>query len=131
VDRSRPLPRLAWGQNRPGIGNDFILVDNRKTSTLALSPEQAVKLCDRNFGIGGDGVIFALPGEGGADYGMRIINSDGSEPEMCGNGIRCMAKFVANLEGRTQPHTYTISTLAGRIIPELTANGLVKVRRTR
>jgi diaminopimelate epimerase len=92
-----------------------------------LSPEQATKLCDRNFGVGGDGVIFALPGQAGADYSMRIINSDGSEPEMCGNGIRCMAKFVAELDGISKPHTYTISTLAGPIIPELTANGLVTV----
>ncbi|KAJ1629060.1 diaminopimelate epimerase [Pavlovales sp. CCMP2436] len=56
---------------------------------------------------------------------MRIINSDGSEPEMCGNGIRCMAKYVAGLEGRTEPHTYTISTRAGPIVPELTADGMV------
>lgn len=102
-------------------------MDNRASSELLLTSAQAEKLCDRNFGIGGDGVIFALPGQNGADYTMRIINSDGSEPEMCGNGIRCMAKFIAALEGRTEPHTYTISTLAGPIIPELTADGLVAV----
>lgn len=102
-------------------------MDNRASSELLLTPAQAEKMCDRNFGIGGDGVIFALPGEGGADYGMRIINSDGSEPEMCGNGIRCMAKFVAALEGRTAPHIYTISTLAGPIVPALTPGGLVAV----
>lgn len=43
-----------------------------------------MKLCNRNFGIGGDGVIFALPGDAGEDYKMRIFNNDGSEPEMCG-----------------------------------------------
>ncbi|KAF4373482.1 hypothetical protein F8388_025176 [Cannabis sativa] len=66
-----------------GLGNDFILVDNRDSSEPRVTPEQAVKLCDRNFGIGGDGVIFAMPGINGTDYTMRIFNSDGSEPEMC------------------------------------------------
>lgn len=48
-----------------------------------VTPEQAVKLCDRNFGVGADGVIFAMPGTNGTDYTMRIFNSDGSEPEVC------------------------------------------------
>ncbi|TQE01707.1 hypothetical protein C1H46_012651 [Malus baccata] len=65
-----------------GLGNDFILVDNRGASEPKISPEQAAKLCDRNFGIGADGVIFALPGINGTDYTMRIFNSDGSEPEV-------------------------------------------------
>ncbi|XP_070006980.1 diaminopimelate epimerase, chloroplastic isoform X3 [Nicotiana tabacum] len=64
-----------------GLGNDFILVDNRDTTEPKVSPDQAVKLCDRNFGIGADGVIFAMPGVNGTDYTMRIFNSDGSEPE--------------------------------------------------
>jgi diaminopimelate epimerase len=63
--------------------------------------KQAVQLCDRHFGIGADGVIFALPGQDGTDYTMRIFNSDGSEPEMCGNGIRCLAQFLADLEGNS------------------------------
>ncbi|MFN6518239.1 MAG: diaminopimelate epimerase [Nostoc sp. CreGUA01] len=82
-----------------GLGNDFILIDNRSSSLPVVTPEQAIKLCDRHFGIGADGVIFALPGENGTDYTMRIFNSDGSEPEMCGNGIRCLAGFLAQLEG--------------------------------
>ncbi|KAH6757378.1 hypothetical protein C2S51_038854 [Perilla frutescens var. frutescens] len=64
-----------------GLGNDFILVDNRDSEEPKITPEQAVKLCDRNFGIGADGVIFALPGINGTDYAMRIFNSDGSEPD--------------------------------------------------
>ncbi|KAE8719047.1 hypothetical protein F3Y22_tig00109978pilonHSYRG00001 [Hibiscus syriacus] len=64
-----------------GHGNDFILVDNRDSTELRITPEQAVKLCDRNFGIGADGVIFAMPGVNGTYYTMRIFNSDGSEPE--------------------------------------------------
>lgn len=65
-----------------GLGNDFLLVDNRDQSEPSISPEQAAKLCDRNFGVGGDGVIFVLPGKDGADYTMRIYNSDSSEPEV-------------------------------------------------
>lgn len=120
------MSRLGFSKYH-GLGNDFILVDNRASSELLLSADDAVQLCDRNFGIGGDGVIFVTPAEGEADYGMRIINSDGSEPEMCGNGIRCMAKYVADLEGRSTPHTYRISTLAGMIVPEIRADGLVTV----
>ena len=82
-----------------GLGNDFILIDNRHSNNPLISPEQAVKMCDRHFGIGADGVIFALPGQDGTDYTMRIFNSDGSEPEMCGNGIRCLAVFLTELEG--------------------------------
>ncbi len=110
-----------------GLGNDFILVDNRDSSTPKVTPEQAIKLCDRHFGIGGDGVIFALPGQNGTDYTMRIFNSDGSEPEMCGNGIRCMARFIADLEGASAKESYTIHTLAGLIVPKLTADGQVTV----
>ena len=69
------------------MGNDFILVDNRSTPEPMITPDAAAAMCDRNFGVGGDGVIFALPAdEPGSDYKMRIYNSDGSEPEMCGNG---------------------------------------------
>ncbi|MBE9028551.1 diaminopimelate epimerase [filamentous cyanobacterium LEGE 11480] len=110
-----------------GLGNDFILVDNRDSTEPKVTPEQAVKLCDRHFGIGGDGVIFALPGQDGTDYMMRIFNSDGSEPEMCGNGIRCMARFIADLEGDNAKESYKIHTLAGLIVPKLTADGQVTV----
>uniref|UniRef100_A0A803LJT8 Diaminopimelate epimerase n=1 Tax=Chenopodium quinoa TaxID=63459 RepID=A0A803LJT8_CHEQI len=65
-----------------GLGNDFILVDSRDSTKPKVTPEQAVKLCDRNFGVGADGVIFAMPGTNGTDYTMRIFNSDGSEPEV-------------------------------------------------
>ncbi len=115
-----------------GLGNDFILIDNRHRSSPLLTPEQAVELCDRNQGIGADGVIFALPGESGTDYTMRIFNSDGSEPEMCGNGIRCLAKYLEALEAKTgkpptAPHSYTIHTLAGPIVPTLQPDGQITV----
>ncbi len=118
-----------------GLGNDFVLVDNRASEAPLLTPEQAVAVCDRNFGIGADGVIFVLSAPKGAeeiDYTMRIYNADGSEPEMCGNGIRCLAKFINGLEAKEGtapelPHTYRIHTLAGTIRPELKADGQVTV----
>jgi len=111
-----------------GLGNDFILVDNRSSSEPSLTPAEAVQWCDRHFGIGADGVIFALPGQNGTDYTMRIFNSDGSEPEMCGNGIRCFARFVADLEGKADNSaSYRIHTLAGVITPKLQPNGQVTV----
>jgi diaminopimelate epimerase len=111
-----------------GLGNDFILVDNLASSEPLISPDKAVKLCDRHFGIGADGVIFVLSGKNGSDYSMRIFNSDGSEPEMCGNGIRCFAQFITELEGMERVgKTYSIDTLAGLICPTIKGNGMVKV----
>ncbi|MEH2179132.1 diaminopimelate epimerase [Nostoc sp.] len=111
-----------------GLGNDFILIDNRLSSEPVVTSEQAIKLCDRHFGIGADGVIFALPGENGTDYTMRIFNSDGSEPEMCGNGIRCLAGFLADLEGESRNQdSYRIHTLGGVMTPQLLSDGQVKV----
>jgi len=110
-----------------GLGNDFILVDNRQQLEPLITPEQAILWCDRHFGIGADGVIFALPGQADTDYTMRIFNSDGSEPEMCGNGIRCLARFITDLEGVSAKEIYRIHTLAGVIVPKLEANGQVTV----
>jgi diaminopimelate epimerase len=110
-----------------GLGNDFILIDNRYESEPILTPERAAELCDRHFGIGADGVIFALPGQNHTDYTMRIYNSDGSEPEMCGNGIRTLAKFIGDLEGENAKTQYRIHTLAGVITPQLLPDGQIKV----
>lgn len=110
-----------------GLGNDFILIDNRSSSEPLLTQEQAVKLCDRHFGIGADGVIFALRGQDSSDYTMRIFNSDGSEPEMCGNGIRCLAQFLVGLEGNRSKTKYSIHTLAGIISTQTASDGQVKV----
>jgi diaminopimelate epimerase len=110
-----------------GLGNDFILIDNRADTQPVITSEQAVQLCDRHFGIGADGVIFALPGLDGTDYTMRIFNSDGSEPEMCGNGIRCLGHFLSELEGANAKTQYRIYTLAGVMIPKLESDGRVTV----
>lgn len=111
-----------------GLGNDFILLDNRHCDQPLVSAEKAIELCDRHFGIGADGVIFALAGQQGADYTMRIFNSDGSEPEMCGNGIRCLAQFITELEGKEEiGKEYRIHTLAGIITPKIQGNGQITV----
>ncbi|NES78139.1 MULTISPECIES: diaminopimelate epimerase [Okeania] len=109
-----------------GLGNDFILIDNRHLPQPIVTPEQAIKLCDRNFGIGANGVIFALPRQEQADYTMRIFNSDGSESEMCGNGIRCLAKFIAEIDNDNKTK-YKIYTGAGLLGIELQPDGQVKV----
>lgn len=70
-------------------------------------------------------VIFALPPQNGTDYAMRIYNSDGSEPEMCGNGIRCLARFVADIDG-AGARQYRVHTLAGLIQPALLPDGQVR-----
>ncbi len=79
-----------------GIGNDFVMVNCLGKEGAALAEEaqrRAAFLNDRKFGVGGDGVICILPGQS-APFAMRMFNPDGSEAEMCGNGIRCFAKYV-------------------------------------
>lgn len=102
-----------------GLGNDFVVVDciNAQYDIEKLVA-QAVAICDRRFGVGADGLILILPGKI-SPFRMRIINSDGSEPEMCGNGIRCFAKYLYEHELTTEL-TFTVETLAGDIIPQLT-----------
>lgn len=109
-----------------GLGNDFILIDNRHSAEPIFTAEQSIKLCDRNFGIGADGVIFLLTAVDGG-HQMRIFNSDGSEPEMCGNGIRCLAKFMDDLGIPTLERKYSIHTGAGLIVPQMDADGQVTV----
>jgi len=103
-------------QKMHGLGNDFILMDEIDPTKYDLNA-LAIKLCDRHQGIGADGIILILPSEI-ADVKMRIINSDGSEPDMCGNGIRCFAKYVYDNRINTAK-SFTIETGAGVMIPEL------------
>jgi len=118
-------PTIAFTKYH-GLGNDFILIDNRRSNEPYLSPELAIKYCDRHFGIGADGVIFLLP-DSGDTYRMRIFNSDGSEPEMCGNGIRCLAKFMQDLEILALDNSYSIQTNAGLMGIKLNADGQITV----
>ncbi len=114
-----------------GLGNDFLLLDGRSLEDpeglLGLTPERVQRLCDRRFGVGGDGVILALPPREGGELRMRIFNADGTEPEMCGNGIRCLARFLADSDGDQAPRSWEIETLAGRIVPALAEDGRIRV----
>ena len=83
-----------------GAGNDFIMVDNRTDDRRiwdALTPETIASLCQRNLGIGADGVILALKPGGDVPYTMGYFNADGTPAEMCGNGLRCLMQFLADL----------------------------------
>lgn len=100
-----------------GLGNDFVMVDLMKQDIYADLKSLARKVCHRQFGIGADGLILILPSEK-ADIRMRIINADGSEAEMCGNGIRCLAKLVYE-SGLVKSRLIEVETLAGIIRPEL------------
>jgi diaminopimelate epimerase len=77
-----------------GIGNDYVYVDCFANPVPSDPAALARKISDRNFGVGGDGLILICPAENGADARMRMFNADGSESEMCGNGLRCVAKYV-------------------------------------
>jgi diaminopimelate epimerase len=113
-----------------GLGNDFLMVDGRGAGaddSLGLTPERIQRLCDRRFGIGADGLILALPPQGGGELRMRIFNADGTEPEMCGNGIRCLARFLADSDGDLPGRSWQVETLAGVIVPELQEAGTIRV----
>lgn len=94
-----------------GLGNDYLFIDARGGYPTENLPELSRQMSHRHLGAGADGIILILPSEV-ADFRMRIFNSDGSEAETCGNGIRCFAKYVHE-HGLTTKKEFTIETLAG------------------
>ncbi|MFA4830058.1 MAG: diaminopimelate epimerase, partial [Thermodesulfovibrionales bacterium] len=102
-----------------GLGNDFILIDciNQAVSyQLSAISELSKRICNRRFGIGADQILLLYPSKN-ADFRMRIFNADGSEVEMCGNGIRCLAKYIWD-RGLSKKTIMDIETPAGNIRPE-------------
>src|SRR6056297_839802 len=93
-----------------GIGKVYIYIDTH-TNPVKNPSRLAVEMSDRNFGIGAEGLILIMPSET-ADFRMRMFNADGSEAEMCGNGIRCFAKYVYD-HGLTDSKRISVETLAG------------------
>ncbi|WP_373044088.1 diaminopimelate epimerase [Vulgatibacter sp.] len=93
-----------------GLGNDFVVIDRRRAG-VDITAAQAQAICDRHFGVGADGVLSLLPADD-ADFRMHIYNADGSEAEMCGNGIRCVAKHAFDA-GLVSGDTVRIATGAG------------------
>lgn len=109
-----------------GLGNDFILIDCIKQPAAAKLPfgDLSKKLCHRRFGIGADQILLLYPSDK-ADFMMKIFNADGGEVEMCGNGIRCLAKYIWD-RGLSNKDILEIETLAGIIRPER-AEDMVRV----
>ncbi len=93
-----------------GNGNDFILIDEYKGEIISEKSTFAAKYCDRRFGIGADGVLY-LGSSDKAEIRMRIFNSDGTEAEMCGNGVRCLAKYALD-KGYIRENA-SVDTVAG------------------
>lgn len=106
-----------------GLGNDFVLFDCRNSELPGL-PGVAERLCKRRFGIGADQLLLLYPSDV-ADFRMRIFNADGSEVEMCGNGIRCLAKYIWD-RGLSKNDVIAVETQAGIMRPRK-AGGFVMV----
>ena len=108
-----------------GLGNDFVLIDCVNQS-VKLNLEQLRYLADRRLGIGCDQILLVEKTESNADFRYRIFNSDGSEVEQCGNGARCLVRYVYDKE-MTQKKEISLETLGGIIFPKLEINGEVTV----
>ncbi len=111
-----------------GCGNDFVILAYEEFEKTGLSMEElAVKLCDRHFGIGADGMIIPdTKTNGQTDIAWYFYNSDGSTAQMCGNGMRCFAKYVYDKK-LVNKKEFSVKTLAGIIKPEIQEDGTVKV----
>ena len=108
-----------------GVGNDFVMFAD-PDNQFELNEHLVARLCDRRFGVGGDGVIRVTPGIAGGDLFMDYWNSDGSIGEMCGNGVRCLALFAGE-EGLTSASELHVDTRAGQKHLWVLDEGLVRV----
>lgn len=108
-----------------GLGNDFVVIDSRSEKIEGIDlPQLAREMCERHFGVGADGVLIVHPSTK-AQYQMQIFNPDGSEPEMCGNGIRCFAKYVYEKDHLTK-EVVSIETKAGiKVVAVISEGGVV------
>ena len=109
-------------------GNDFVVIDGRGRDVLQCCRANAVRWCDRHFGIGADGVLCVADGEG-CDAFMHIVNADGTTASMCGNGIRCVARYL--LDAGASAGTFSIGTLGGVQTVRCLEGGLFEVRMAR
>ncbi|HKC07285.1 MAG TPA: diaminopimelate epimerase [Methylomirabilota bacterium] len=96
-----------------GLGNDYIVINGADLPS-PLNPGQVTRICDRNWGVGSDGILLLVPGWAGADFGLRILNPDGSEAEKSGNGLRIFAKYLHD-HGHAKRDTFTVDTMGGRV----------------
>ncbi len=110
-----------------GCGNDFVIMDySEYEKTNMPMDELAKKICDRHFGVGADGFIVPKTNTTETDLGWYFYNSDGSIAQMCGNGMRCFAKYVFD-KGLIDKKEFTVMTGAGVIKPKILEDGTVKV----
>ena len=111
-----------------GAGNDYVYIDGFKES-ISDPAALAIEVSNRNFGIGSDGLILILPSVL-ADVKMRMFNSDGSEAEMCGNGVRCVAKYAYD-HGLVTKEVVTVETGAGILTLQLFPNAAGRIAKVR
>ena len=110
-----------------GLGNDFIILDYKEYQKTNLPPDKlALKLCDRNFSIGADGLIIINPNTDRADISWIFYNSDGSPAQMCGNGMRCFARYVYDNK-IIDKKEFTVETRAGIIVPKIISDTEIRV----
>lgn len=122
-----------------GLGNDFIILELKEFLKLDGAsvdyrsiPVELIKgMCRSHFSIGADGLIVVNPNVEGADIGWYFFNSDGSVAQMCGNGIRCFARYVYDKNILNGKKEFSVETKAGIIIPQILENGMVKVNMSR
>lgn len=110
-----------------GLGNDFVILDYDEYEKTKSAPEKlAEKLCDRNFGIGADGLIIVNPDSKNADISWIFYNSDGSVAQMCGNGMRCFARYIYDKKIINKKE-FSVETRAGIIVPKIISDDEVRV----
>ena len=116
----KPLPFTKMH----GAGNDFVVLDGLREELPPLEP-LAARLCDRHFGIGADQLLVVRSSQA-ADFRMQIFNADGSQVEMCANGIRCFYKYLRD-RGHTEADEIGVETLSGVVRPRWAGEGRVSV----
>ncbi|MCR5266185.1 MAG: diaminopimelate epimerase [Cyanobacteria bacterium RUI128] len=110
-----------------GLGNDFVILDYDEYLKTELQPDKlAEKLCDRNFGIGADGLIIVNRDTKNADISWIFYNSDGSVAQMCGNGMRCFARYIYDKK-IIKKEEFSVETRAGIIVPKIISENEVRV----
>ncbi len=110
-----------------GLGNDFVIVDYDEFEKTGMKMDDfAIKVCNRNFGVGADGLIIPKLKSEVADISWYFYNSDGTTAQMCGNGMRCYAKYLYE-KGLVKEKIFSVETGAGIIKPEIIDENMVKV----
>ncbi|MHB8859707.1 MAG: diaminopimelate epimerase [Thermoleophilia bacterium] len=118
---TEPIEFSKW----QGIGNDYVIIAVHGLAFL-MTPARAAAICDRHFGIGSDGILL-WSGTEASGFSLEIFNPDGSTAEMCGNGIRMLARYLVD-RGVTSERTLAVTTGAGVIAPTVATDGMVTVR---